>query len=353
MHEDLLGYLLGALEPHEMRRVAQWLREDAAAREELAKLERALKPLEDGHDAAELPPSDLVGRTLANLPPLPTPPQSAASMAGEGAEHHDSVSIGLAPMRSSVDASPNPTMTWIDWAGGALAAAVLLGLLLPSLAQGRLEARKATCHDQLRQLGTALTQFVMRNQQNRLPAIAESGPEAFAGNYAIQLHQGGLMENPTIRWCPSLDQPTDDNGFDPRLAEMVSTEDLYTVPVDQLRRIQRFAGGNYAYNLGVIDGNYFRPPRYESRSTFAVMSDAPRIGMPGGTIRADRIGHSGMGINVLFEDGRVQFLSLSSLQSMPDHPLLNHRGRVEAGVNIDDASLAPSSRPPFVDVPQR
>ena len=29
MHEDLLGYLLGALEPHEMRRVARLLEESA------------------------------------------------------------------------------------------------------------------------------------------------------------------------------------------------------------------------------------------------------------------------------------------------------------------------------------
>jgi hypothetical protein len=137
------------------------------------------------------------------------------------------------------------------------------------------------------------------------------------------------------------------------LAELVTSEDLYSATVDRLRRIQRFVGGDYAYNLGVVDENGFRPARYESRSSFAVMSDAPMTGMPGGKIQADRIGHSGLGINVLYEDGRVQFLPLHSLQSMPDHPLLNHRGRVEAGVNIDDATLAPSSRPPFVDVPQR
>ena len=73
MHEDLLGYLLGALEPHEMRRVAQWLRDDPEAREQLAELERSLRPLEEGHTPVEPPPSDLVSKTLANLPPLPSP----------------------------------------------------------------------------------------------------------------------------------------------------------------------------------------------------------------------------------------------------------------------------------------
>ena len=83
------------------------------------------------------------------------------------------------------------------------------------------------------------------------------------------------------------------------------------------------------------------------------MSDAPLAGITSPGELAKRIGHSGTGINVLFEDGRVKFIPVSSLDSMPDHPLLNHHGEVEAGVNIDDASLAPSWRPPFVNVRQR
>ena len=77
------------------------------------------------------------------------------------------------------------------------------------------------------------------------------------------------------------------------------------------------------------------------------------IGLPGGQIDANRIGHSGFGINVLYEDGRVQFISLSSLETMRDHPLMNHRAQPEAGVNVDDASLAPSWYPPFINVRQR
>ena len=56
---------------------------------------------------------------------------------------------------------------------------------------------------------------------------------------------------------------------------------------------------------------------------------------------------------MLYEDGRVRFIPLAALETMPDHPLLNHRGEVEAGVSVDDAALAPSWRPPFVNVRQR
>ncbi len=84
MHEDLLGYLLGALEPHEMRRVAQWLRDDPVAREQLAEIEQSLRPLEENYEPVEPPPADLVARTLANLPPLPSPtnPGPSAALAG-------------------------------------------------------------------------------------------------------------------------------------------------------------------------------------------------------------------------------------------------------------------------------
>ena len=69
MHEDLLGYLLGALDPDEMQRVARLLREDPEAREQLAELEKMVRPLEEGYVPVEPPPGDLVSRTLANLPP--------------------------------------------------------------------------------------------------------------------------------------------------------------------------------------------------------------------------------------------------------------------------------------------
>jgi hypothetical protein len=256
-------------------------------------------------------------------------------------------------MQSGIDVPRSVTMTWMDWAGGAAAAAVMLGLLLPSLAQGRFESRKAACQDQLRQFGTAITQFVNRNQQERLPAVSETGPEAFAGVYAVRLNEAGLINDPSIRWCPSLDTPSNDQVTLTSLNEIVSIDELHEASVDRLRQIQQFVGGHYAYTLGVIDQDQFSSPRFESRSSFAVMSDAPFTGITNLDELAMRIGHSGTGINVLFEDGRVKFIMVSSLDSMPDHPLLNHRGEAEAGVNVDDASLAPSWRPPFVNVRQR
>jgi hypothetical protein len=355
MHEDLLGYLLNALEPDEMQRVADWLRRDASAREELARLEAALRPLEDHPDTTCSPPGDLVPRTLDSLPPRSSDSNTAGEATDPSRNHlpEESKAVTLAPMREQVEPRRGWRASWFDWVGGAISVAVLLGLLLPSIARGRFEARKIACQDQLRQLGTALTRFVNRSEQAKLPAIAKRGPEAFAGMYAIRLSEAGLLEDPQLRWCPSRTMPDPVTAMDRTVVMSVAdVQTLHRAASDRLREIQRFAGGHYAYSLGVMDRDGYTPARFESRATFAVMSDAPP-GYPLDRSGAPFLSHSGRGINVLYEDGRVQFVPITDLDRLPDHPLRNHWGQGEAGVTVDDASLAPSWQPPFLDAVQR
>ncbi|TWU34124.1 hypothetical protein Q31b_55950 [Novipirellula aureliae] len=349
-----------------MQRVAELLRDDAEMRIELEKLERALRPLEDHYQPPLSPPPDLVSKTMSALPPLPIPANSESS---DFPLPEDALAgFPVAAMNDGVETPARSGSGWADWMASALSAAVLLALILPSLAEGRFESRRAACQDQLRQFGTALTQFVNRDEQSRLPAVAKEGPEAFAGIYAVRLNEAGLLgdvsSGPTTRdsssehymlsrWCPSLGRPTA-NAFSKSSIDHVATiDELHHADHDTLRELQQLAGGHYAYTLGVVDGNDFGSPKFESRSSFAVMSDSPGnqfIGSQGPTSSAS---HGRLGVNILYEDGRVQFVSLSSLGSIPDHPWFNYRGDVEAGVNIDDASLAPSWRPPFANVRQR
>jgi hypothetical protein len=347
MHEDLLGYLLGALEPHEMCRVEKMLKEDPVLRKQLTELEQALKPLEHNLEPAIDPvPTNLVSRTMAGIPSL-TSEQASSDRASR------STFDSLIPLHPEIEIGKSNHGSFIDWVGGVAAAAAILGLLLPSLAEGRFEARRVACQAQLRQLGTAITQFVNRDRQHRLPAVAESGPEAFAGVYAPRLSDAGLLPDPSLRWCPSRATPKKSVVTLTPITLVGSVADLHRASPDRLRQIQQYAGGHRAYNVGVVDGQRFESARFQSRASFAVMSDAPQAGFANREDVGRLTGHGGEGINVLFEDGHVQFIAVPTLNAMPDHPLLNNRGRAEAGVNIDDASLAPSWVAPFFNAVQR
>lgn len=244
MQEDLLGYLLGALEPDEMRRVEQWLREDAEARRELIELERVLKRLEaadelDGdelnEELAELidqappadlappadnaspadlaPPMDLVARTLASLPPLPPREDfvgAATSDAGLGVQGarpthtvEDNV-FGNMSLSSTYEDGAEDGWCLRDWGASIAAVIIVIAIAMPTLLEGRFAARKAACQNNLRELGVAMTQFADRNAQSRLPAVAPDGPQAFAGVYAPRLHEAGLLESPQQTLCPSV-----------------------------------------------------------------------------------------------------------------------------------------------------
>lgn len=365
MQEDLLGYLLGALDEEEMRRISALLKEDPELREQLESLKNTTDILENAYVPVEPPSTDLVSRTLDlideqadSCPGASSADVKFLTVPNESDQETALVAeVGLSVPTSEIG-HPS-TSRWIDWLGAAVAASIILCIVLPALANGRFEARKAACQDQLRRLGVALTQFVSRAPEHRLPAVAESGPEAFAGIYALRLNESGLIPDGEIRWCPSIQPPDFDDSSLVNLGEVGSLARLRQAPVNDLQEIQKLAGGHYAYNLGVIVNDRYTSPRFEGRTSFAVMSDAPLIGNLGASELGDSdrlsqwIGHGGRGINILFEDGRVAFTDADAIQSLPDHPLLNHQGKVEAGVNIDDASLAPSWRPPFLDVPQR
>ncbi len=382
MHEDLLGYLLGALEPDEMHRVSERIKSDPEAQQLLAEIERSLRPLEDGFRAVEPPSEDLLARTMAAIPdgvppgvsnqPTDESNQSTDETVDELLASHSTTPASASRVTlADIDLSREPSgvtsrWNWMDSVGSLLSVAVLLALLLPTLAAGRFQSRKVACQNHLREFGTALMQYVYRDHQGRLPQVAQSGPEAFAGVYSLRLADAGLLPDGGVRWCPSADMPemaAQSSGIDSDLPHVDSVSllsldhlpkilELESLSVNDLQQVQRYAGGHYAYTLGVWGDHGYTSPRYEARTAFAVMSDAP-IGRADQSDSTIQFSHGNQGMNVLFEDGAVRFIRAAALDSMPDHPLLNHDGDSEAGVNIDDASLAPSWRPPSRGALQR
>jgi len=208
MHEDLLGYLLGALEPHEMDRVRRALEDDPQLQAELERWREMMRPLEEGFsdpavsDPAERaqdegaagslnepweredweredwerteeeetpaestsrPPDDLISRTMAAIPDGPPPGSEAA--AGETSLSES----GLSPVPMQPEARG-----WSGWdlMLSGLAAMALFGIVLPGILRGRFIARNIACQDNLRDAGVALTYFALQNPQQQLPQLA-------------------------------------------------------------------------------------------------------------------------------------------------------------------------------------
>ena len=105
----------------------------------------------------------------------------------------------------------------------------------------------------------------------------------------------------------------------------------------------RTMGGDFGYNMGFVEDGKLIPPRDERRGNTCCPATGRAIRSPG-----DVSGnHRGRGQNMLYEDGRVQFLRHLPSPQLFDDPYHNREGWVAPGVDRDDAVLGASEDPPL------
>src|SRR5262249_41535712 len=146
MDENLLGYLLNALEPDELRQVETQLRTDPAARQKLQRLRQVLEPLAIDLQPAE-PPGGLWVRTLARV------------------AEHQCHRLPAAPT-IPLSRSPAAARSWWRRADVLVAASLLLCLtvlLPPGINYARNQYHAAACKNNLRQLYLALKDYSERH----------------------------------------------------------------------------------------------------------------------------------------------------------------------------------------------
>ncbi|MFV1964490.1 MAG: hypothetical protein ACC628_03645 [Pirellulaceae bacterium] len=323
MREQLLGYLLGALDGAERERVEQRLAVDREWQSELESLHSYLEPLEATCEHFE-PPADLAERTCAHV-----------------ARHAEAESVTPASARLPVATSPPvPIARWsvadvIVATGICLAAALLF---FPAISNSRYVARLTACENNLRELGIALADYSDKVGSGYFPTVASRGNRAFAGVYAPTLFDEGYLDRPEVTICPS--------------SSLAERADRYWIPtlfqIDRasgrtLIALQESSGGSYGYNLGIVTDGRHAAPRNSGRTFFALMSDAPTLYLS----YALSANHGGRSYNMLFEDGHVRHVSKRSTESYQDDPFRNRRGVVEAGIDENDAVIGPSRAPPF------
>jgi len=322
--DDLLGYLLGALEEDEQAVVERALAENEGLRHDLTVLSRGLAPLDatcPRHD----PPADLVERTcrfvwseVGDAAP-PVRPRAAARM-----RPVEPSAVGVVQYR---------------WQDALVAAGVIVAasvLLFPALQSSRVQARLAACQNNLRELGASLAQFSQAHD-GAFPRVPAQGRLAVASAFAPILAENHLLPNPGVLVCPDSSMAEPDPIHVPSLVEL----DAIDSP-EQLRSVQEQMGGSYGYTLGYLDAaGEVHGARDLGRSQYALVSDAPSAWLPG----RQSANHGHHGQNVLFEDGHVQFL-VSPRRALDDF-FHNDAGLVAAGVHADDSVIAAGATAPL------
>ncbi|HVX12591.1 MAG TPA: hypothetical protein VHC22_15525 [Pirellulales bacterium] len=319
MHDQLLGYLLGALEPSEQEEVETRLLEDAQLQDALERLREKLALLDDGCEGGGAdgdgyfePPSGLAARTCKYVATRAavTPKAPACGLSPLGGWRVQDMIVG----------------------GGVFLAACML--IFPAIAHSLSSARITSCQNNLRAIGLAMGAY-SDFHGGQFPFVPERGPLAVAGVYGPVLVDLRLIEGPTLV-CPT--SPLADQGSEfvvPHLVQVVEAS------AADLARLQSRMGGSYGYTLGYyVDGRY-RGHHNQGRAQFALMADAP--GEPTGL---HSVNHGGAGQNVLFEDLHVAWLKQCRLTGCGDHIYVNGLGYVGAGIDANDAVIGHSSARP-------
>jgi hypothetical protein len=333
MREDLLGYLLNALDDAERQRVFEALQEDPQLRQELEALRRQLRPL-DATNVDFEPPAALAELTCdlvegyAEERPLAVP---AKRQKGR---------VGWAGVRSADCESCRSSGTW-SAADTIVMAGVLLAvslLFFPAIAGSRCRAQITACGDNLRNLGIALAGY-SEQHQGFFPSIPVSGNRSVAGIYAVMLADAERLEDPRILLCPGSRWGTQRADF-----RIPTPAELDQAQGPQLFDLQRDMGGDYAYSLGTCSNGHYRPPRHLLQERLALLADAPSLHLPS----RQSGNHGGRGQSVMFGDLHIEFLLTPQCEPNGDDVYRNRLGFVEAGLDELDSVLGSSNARPLI-----
>lgn len=349
IREQLVGYLLGALEPDETRQVEEELDRSPQLRGELHSVANKLQvlgfPEREDEIEFEGPPRGLALRTCDMIDW-----QIAAISDGV------STSLAVGPKEAPVESKVTPASCdrlathdlvsrkrtrGIDYlvAGSVLVAAFVLAA--PAIWKSREDARNLQCQNNLREIGIGLTSWAQLAPDGRVPRIESEGPRAAAGMYAPLLVDRKLVTNPATFVCASVPRPSDHAEF-----RVPPLEEIDSAPQDLLAQLHRMMGGNYGYNLGFVSNGQHVAPKFEGRSDYVLMSDSPSNNYPG----RRSANHGGKGQNILYEDNSVRFVVDPPVLDIEDDLYLNRSGIVAAGEDSRDIVIGESWAKPFPTV---
>src|SRR5262245_38069024 len=281
--EHLLGYLLKALAPEEHEQVETELNQNPTLRTEMRQLEARLGEFGRGDEPQAFdPPLGLAAKTC----------QFVAAQVAAGPV--------ITPAGALAYREPQPLakFTWSDFVTMAAVVVAAAALFFPALSLSRFQAQIAGCQNQLRLIGFGLHDYSDMQPDHSFPGPEADGNRSVAGIVAPLLvsHQ---LANSRMFLCPASSVARAGERF-----EVPSLQAIDRATEQELKLLRRTMAGDYGFHMGYVDDGKLRRRCNSRQSDFAMAADAPSNSQP----RRVSGNHRGRGQNVLYEDGRVQFV---------------------------------------------
>jgi len=316
LDENLLGYLLKALDDDTTAALEGRLQAEAETRWRLEHLRATLEPLAADKGDGPLP-SGLAVRTLARV------------------AEHCCLHLSQAPAAICRAAPPR---SWWRRADIVVAASLLLlaaGLGLPALFRARVGSTMAECENNLRAFSDGLQGY--HDTHGQFPSVFAERPRDAAGMVVPILANAGVLPAVANVRCP---------GSGPGAACPLTLKQARALSLEEFILQASKLVPSYAYSLGHRDDeeHYFGPavPDGQQASDFALMADGPPLDDDMG----NSPNHGGTGQFVLFADGHVRFVTLRTIGFQKDDIYRNKDNKIAAGLDPCDTVLGSSSAKP-------
>lgn len=346
MTEELLAYLLDDLPPERRAEVERNVAIDPAWRRELERLRACLDAGGDREQCGcqeEAPPEDLLTRTCFLVEHVSHCQEQSSTRLGASRPKRAAGVVHAVPAMSAAGASVAQTRPWSPW-DAALAAGVLLALgalMTPALYETRATARRQTCDNNLKTLGTALFEYQL-NHKKQLPPVL---PNQNAAIFAVALRDGAGVTEEQLRQilvCPES-QLAAAIAAGRIQFRMPPQEELRRASGERLAELLQKIPCSYAYRVGFYDvEDQYQQLPYTGDPQMPMLGDAPEV-----TPEGIRSANHGCGQNVLYECLGVKYRTNCLQPGGRDNFYLNQAGRHAAGLDEEDIVLMHPQRTPF------
>lgn len=300
LQQQLLGYLLGALDEEEQEWVEARLERDEEFRRQLTELRRRMAPLASMRPECE-PPAGLAERTC----------RLVAAYAP--------VSRRVKPRRRNM--SPDPALPslgarfgWLDAAAVTVVVLVAAILIPAAIHNSRFHARLNSCQERLRQVGLALTEYGYKHG-HPISELADNERLTDAGQFAAEMLDDSYASADRQVTCPDSWLAVQGTIRSSYAATMLVCGRRLPVEMPEIGppaptwSPQEIPGLSISDWLGLWRNGTTDSVTDPTPAAVAVLADAPSADTPGPTFDYT---HEGQGRNMFFEDGHVDFLPTST-----------------------------------------